>query len=151
MSFGMSATPPPTPIPPPPMWQELAACIGHDPELWYSEVGTKTGPRTVGDLERQRNVLTAKMICRGCEVRQECLDYCIGEHLHYGIWGGQTEQDRKRRRAASRTSPIEHGTARGYNAHKSRHEEACGPCKIAHAERQRRFRLDRKARMAANG
>ena len=37
--------------------------------------------------------------------------------------------------------PIEHGTNRGYQAHRRRGERACDSCRVANAEADRRYRL----------
>jgi len=41
-------------------------------------------------------------ICKGCPVRQECLNHAIENNELFGVWGGTTERGRreiKRRRA----------------------------------------------------
>ena len=47
------------------------------------------------------------MICAGCGVRRECLEFALTHEQNYGIWGGTTAEDRqrdrrRRRRAAAR-------------------------------------------------
>lgn len=46
----------------------------------------------------------AKAVCRGCPVKQQCLDFAIAEHIHEGIWGGLngTERTSYKRRVARR-------------------------------------------------
>jgi len=61
-----------------------ALCAQTDPEAFFPEKGGST---------RQ-----AKIICRRCEVRQECLAYALAAGEQYGVWGGLS--DRERRRAA---------------------------------------------------
>ena len=70
-------------------WQDEALCAQVDPDLWFPEKG-----------ESSRR---ARQVCRSCPVATECLDYALGagERL-YGVWGGLSEQERRRlRRAAS--------------------------------------------------
>ncbi|WP_326642817.1 WhiB family transcriptional regulator [Streptosporangium sp. NBC_01755] len=66
-----------------PGWQERGRCgeIG-DPELWFPEKG---GPTREG-----------KQVCRGCEVRSQCLEYALENHERFGIWGGLSERERRR-------------------------------------------------------
>jgi WhiB family redox-sensing transcriptional regulator len=66
----------------PPIWTELALCAETDPEAFYPEKGGST--------------LAAKKICRGCEVRAECLDYALANDERFGIWGGLSERERRR-------------------------------------------------------
>ena len=75
-------------------WAEAAACRQVDPDLFFP-IGTG-GP----DLAASRR---AQSICRGCAVRQECLEWALDHRIAYGIWGGLTEQQRERlvRAAAS--------------------------------------------------
>jgi hypothetical protein len=51
--------------------------------------------------ERGEPLDVARKVCAGCVVRSECADYGRGEH--YGIWGGTSENERRRiRRARAR-------------------------------------------------
>jgi len=38
----------------------------------------------------------AKKVCRGCEVRAECLEYALEHDERFGIWGGLSERERRR-------------------------------------------------------
>jgi WhiB family transcriptional regulator, redox-sensing transcriptional regulator len=62
-------------------WRERAACRGLDPDLFYPERGADPKP--------------AQRICADCPVREECLDYAM-ERREIGIWGGTSEQERRR-------------------------------------------------------
>jgi WhiB family transcriptional regulator, redox-sensing transcriptional regulator len=80
-------------------WRSASACLSADPDLFFPI-------SSAGPAERQ--IAKAKMICAGCQVRRECLDFALRNHLSYGIWGGTTPEDRQRnrrreRRAAKRT------------------------------------------------
>ena len=35
-------------------------------------------------------------VCRGCEVRAECLEYALEHDERFGIWGGMSERERRR-------------------------------------------------------
>ena len=67
-------------------WQDRALCAG-DPEPFFPPDGD--------DYD-------AKLICRCCEVRSECLDYALARN-EFGIWGGLTERERKPQTARSLT------------------------------------------------
>lgn len=61
-------------------WAAEAACIGHDPEIWFSP---------------ECEWLAVK-ICSGCPVRRQCLKE--GDHYEYGVWGGVALKPHKRAR-----------------------------------------------------
>ena len=71
------------PGPGPRDWRDQAACAEVDPALWFPEKGESTK--------------APKMICQGCPVRAECLDYAL-EHeaaARWGVWGGLTWEERR--------------------------------------------------------
>ncbi|MDA8313969.1 MAG: WhiB family transcriptional regulator [Actinomycetota bacterium] len=69
-------------------WIEQANCRGVDPELFFPARGEPTRD--------------AKALCKGCVVREECLDYALAHGERWGIWGGTTERDRRRLRRSLR-------------------------------------------------
>jgi WhiB family redox-sensing transcriptional regulator len=78
-----------------PDWRDHAACRDADPELFFPD----------GDIRSARGqVNTAKLICRGCLVRAACLRWALATGQQAGIWGGLTEDERRRlhRRRGSR-------------------------------------------------
>jgi WhiB family redox-sensing transcriptional regulator len=79
-------------------WRSAGACRSADPDLFFPI-------SSAGLAERQ--IARAKVICAGCGVRQQCLDFALSHDQVYGIWGGTTREDRqrerrRRRRAAAR-------------------------------------------------
>jgi WhiB family redox-sensing transcriptional regulator len=50
--------------------------------------------------ERGESTREAKAICRQCPVRDQCLEYGLGEH--FGIWGGTSGRERQRIRRQRR-------------------------------------------------
>ncbi|MGV0893692.1 WhiB family transcriptional regulator [Mycolicibacterium sp. XJ766] len=62
-------------------WADRAACTDSDPEAWFPEKG--------------QNCDFAKRICRGCEVRDECLEYALTHRERHGVFGGYTEKERR--------------------------------------------------------
>lgn len=69
-----------------PTWQSRANCMGVDPELFFPERGSSTRE--------------AKEVCRGCVVREDCLEFAIANGEKFGIWGGMSERERRRVRRA---------------------------------------------------
>ncbi|MGD1011655.1 MAG: WhiB family transcriptional regulator [Acidimicrobiales bacterium] len=67
-------------------WQCRANCMGVDPELFFPERGASTRE--------------AKEVCRGCVVREDCLEFAIANGEKFGIWGGMSERERRRVRRA---------------------------------------------------
>jgi len=63
-------------------WQMEANCLGVDPDLFFPERGASTKE--------------AKAVCRGCVVREECLEYALANGEKFGIWGGLSERERRR-------------------------------------------------------
>ena len=63
-------------------WQARANCMGVDPDLFFPERGSSTRE--------------AKEVCRGCVVREECLEYAVTYGEKFGIWGGLSERERRK-------------------------------------------------------
>lgn len=63
-------------------WQVDALCAQTDPEAFFPEKGGSTRD--------------AKKVCAACEVKQECLDYALGNDERFGIWGGLSERERRK-------------------------------------------------------
>ena len=80
---------------PPKTWQRQANCMGVDPDLFFPERGASTRE--------------AKEVCRGCVVREDCLEYALANGEKFGIWGGLSERERRkirRRRALERRTAV---------------------------------------------
>ena len=76
-------------------WQASANCLGVDPDLFFPERGASTRE--------------AKEVCRGCVVREDCLEYALAN-------GGASGASGRRRPAASSApepAPFAHGGAAG--------------------------------------
>jgi len=71
-------------------------CAQTDPEIFYpAEVGEAYG---TGNLKAHyKYEREAKAICRKCDLQEACLRFAL-ENREQGIWGGTTENDRKRLR-----------------------------------------------------
>jgi len=70
-------------------WRERAACRDLDTDLFFP----------VGEgAEAQAQADAAKAVCASCPVRGDCLDFAIATRQEAGIFGGMTEEDRRRHR-----------------------------------------------------
>lgn len=82
-------------------WKDDSNCLGVDPDLFFPERGASTRE--------------AKEVCRGCVVREDCLEYALQNGEKFGIWGGMSERERRRirrqraleRQAAARAAEAE--------------------------------------------
>jgi len=70
-------------------WTTQGNCATVDPDLFFPEKGRSTRP--------------AKLVCRGCPVKQQCLDEIMATELagrRCGVWGETSPADRDRIAAA---------------------------------------------------
>jgi WhiB family redox-sensing transcriptional regulator len=65
-------------------WEEAGACRHEDPELFF--------PISINSPETDK----ALRICRRCPVQDQCLTAALTRRENYGIWGGTTEEQRRR-------------------------------------------------------
>lgn len=63
-------------------WVARAVCSSVDPELFFPNRG--------------ESPVEAKAVCRSCPVRRECLEFALETNQTYGIWGGTSDQERRR-------------------------------------------------------
>ncbi|WP_202551109.1 WhiB family transcriptional regulator [Streptomyces sp. SID8352] len=68
-------------------WWARAACAGTDPDAFYAD-----GP----DSHNQRTL--AQQVCAACPVRAECAAHAIQTGENWGMWGGMTQKELRRRR-----------------------------------------------------
>ena len=74
-------------------WRSQSACLTADPELFFPL--SSMGPSL-------RQVTEAKKVCGQCPVRAECLEFALSTNQVHGVWGGMSE-DERRRLVAART------------------------------------------------
>lgn len=74
-------------------WRLDAACFTADSSL----TSTMYPTHAEGD-----DVDRAKAVCAGCPVRDECLEFAMATNQDHGVWGGLSEQDRRRLRRSRR-------------------------------------------------
>lgn len=72
-------------------WRGRSACRDSDPDVFFP-IGT-TGPA----LEQ---IETARRICTACHVADECLEFALATNQEAGVWGGTTEEERRKLRKA---------------------------------------------------
>jgi WhiB family redox-sensing transcriptional regulator len=70
-----------------PDWMAAAACVDTEPELWHPLGNT--------DKPNWLDLPMAKLICRGCPVRHECLAHAFATGDRFGIYGGATPSERE--------------------------------------------------------
>ncbi len=75
-------------------WKADAACRGMDSEIFVADNGV--------------NDDYAKQICAACRVSAKCLEYAVALREQWGIWGGLTGRERKRRLPSGRVTVIVH-------------------------------------------
>jgi WhiB family redox-sensing transcriptional regulator len=72
-------------------WRDQSACRDTDPDLFFP-VGT-TG-LALDQID------AAKRVCGNCEVQQACLEFALATNQESGIWGGTSEEERRKLRKA---------------------------------------------------
>ena len=79
-------------------WKSQAACVvQHNidgKELDAKERVEIFYPQKFNAVNVSNEELRAKLICRSCPVKSECLEYAI-LNREYGIWGGMTQRERR--------------------------------------------------------
>ncbi|MQY07755.1 WhiB family transcriptional regulator [Actinomadura macrotermitis] len=63
-------------------WHPGARCRDADPELFFAKAAERAA------------IASAKRICAGCPVREQCLSQALEDESLEGIWGGTTERER---------------------------------------------------------
>jgi WhiB family redox-sensing transcriptional regulator len=85
-------------------WRTQAACRNIEPDLFFPLGRTR---------EALVHIEEAKAVCRGCPVHAECLEFALANNLEDGVWGGTSEDERRRLRpawlAGRRRPKVAHG------------------------------------------
>jgi len=71
-------------------WKEQAACRTLDTSLFFPD--------------SEADAAAAKEVCARCPVREACLEFALTTRQHDGIWGGLTENERRRVRRRRQTA-----------------------------------------------
>jgi WhiB family redox-sensing transcriptional regulator len=72
-------------------WRDGAACRSTDPELFFPAGTTGVAVEQID---------AAKTVCRSCPVREQCLEFSMVTNQEAGIWGGTTEDERRKMRSS---------------------------------------------------
>lgn len=94
-----------------------ASCLDADPDIFFSN----------DDYVYDKKIVAqAKLICRGCPIKDACLAEAM-EGRYQGVWGGLTEADRTRRANGTdqlSLSPAELAARRENNAKRTAYASA---------------------------
>ena len=66
----------------PEQWMDEALCRGADPGEFFPSDGV--------------GVDMAQRVCSPCPVRAECLEFALANRIEHGVWGGESERERRR-------------------------------------------------------
>jgi len=72
-------------------WRNEAACRNAEPDLFFP-IGS-TG-LAVDQID------AAKRVCDACEASSACLDFALATNQESGVWGGTSEDERRKLRKA---------------------------------------------------
>jgi WhiB family transcriptional regulator, redox-sensing transcriptional regulator len=72
-------------------WRRYAACRDTEPDVFFP-IGT-TGA-AVDQID------AAKRVCSGCAVQEPCLSFALATNQESGVWGGTSEEERRKLRKA---------------------------------------------------
>lgn len=61
-------------------WAARGSCSQYDPDAMFVQGAAQN---------------RAKLVCRGCPVRTECLADALDNRVEFGVWGGMTERERR--------------------------------------------------------
>jgi|HubBroStandDraft_1064217.scaffolds.fasta_scaffold971353_1 WhiB family redox-sensing transcriptional regulator len=77
-------------------WRSQGACLHADPDVFF--------PISAAGASAPQ-IRMARAICAGCVVRVACTDFAVEHRDVQGIWGGTTDDERKKlRRSRTRAA-----------------------------------------------
>lgn len=122
-------------------WRVSAACANVDPELFFPDAGGRGSVRK------------ARIICQGCPVAKQCLEFALESNIRFGIFGGLTPSERGisgYKADMSEAQPnrvlMGCGTPAGYTYHLRHGTPACAECMTAEQKRNTIYKKKRRAR-----
>ncbi len=63
-------------------WMQFGLCRDFEPSVFFPSDGV--------------GVDRARKICQSCGVKQPCLEYALRLRIEHGVWGGESERERRR-------------------------------------------------------
>ncbi len=69
-------------------WMKDANCKSAGPDIFFPGSGAH-------DRDANKKRREALLLCWGCDVRSECLEYAL-KHESKGLWGGMTDRQRRK-------------------------------------------------------
>ena len=72
-------------------WREFAACRGKPAAIFF--------------VERGKPIDEARKLCASCPVADPCREFARTNGEHFGIWGGESERQRRRWRSLHSSIP----------------------------------------------
>lgn len=76
-------------------WQENGLCIKVGNTAFFVDDGVKGKQKKLKETH-------AKRVCRTCPVISQCREHAMSVPEPYGVWGGMTEDERRRARRTPR-------------------------------------------------
>jgi WhiB family transcriptional regulator, redox-sensing transcriptional regulator len=75
-------------------WVADAVCVQIDPEMFHPKKGE----------DSNHGKAVKRVFCQRCPVKSECLEHALDDPGLSGIWGGMTENERRRMRRMRRSA-----------------------------------------------
>jgi WhiB family transcriptional regulator, redox-sensing transcriptional regulator len=83
-------------------WRSESACLAADPDLFFPVSATAASAPQVA---------RAKAVCARCPVCTQCLNFALDNPDMQGIWGGHTDDERRKVRRSRARSLRRRGAA----------------------------------------
>lgn len=83
-------------------WQLDGLCAETDPEIFFP-------------VQNSSTIKQARRICDLCSVSVDCLNYALSRNIRSGIWGGVTENERRKIKKANNQKQKDSKSATGTN------------------------------------
>jgi WhiB family redox-sensing transcriptional regulator len=63
---------------------------------WIADASCRGMSRTIFFPADRAGFVVARQVCAVCPVKDLCLEYALAEHIDHGVWGGASEEQRRR-------------------------------------------------------
>jgi WhiB family redox-sensing transcriptional regulator len=73
-------------------WMAEGRCRDIDPSIFFPSDGV--------------GVEIARRLCAECPVKAPCLEYALANRIDHGVWGGESERERRRIARRRRLTPL---------------------------------------------